>query len=299
MKNSFVLRERRAPRVLHRLRIPGISPEWRSVAKRISAACLVLHVAESCIYRLDTHGKVNQKTLIAVVEDDPEIRDLVGGLLSREGFDVALCSGAQDLDRLIERRSVDLVVLDLMLAGEDGLSICRRLRNGPLNTPVLMVTAKSDDLDRIVGLEVGADDYLPKPFNPRELVARVKAILRRTRDLHHVSAMPPAEVFRFGGWCLDAASRVLRDPAGRLVELTGGEFDLLIVLLAHPQRVLNRDQLLDWTRGRSGGPFDRTIDVQLSRLRRKLGDDVKSPSVIKTVRGGGYLFSPAVERGRN
>ena len=242
---------------------------------------------------------MDQTTLIAVVEDDPEIRDLVGGLLSREGFEVAPCSGAQELDRVVERRSVDLVVLDLMLAGEDGLAICRRLRNGPLNTPVLMVTAKSDDLDRIIGLEVGADDYLPKPFNPRELVARVKAILRRTRDHHHVPLNPPAELYRFGGWCLNAASRVLHDPSGKLVELTGGEFDLLIVLLAHPQRVLNRDQLLDWTRGRSAGPFDRTIDVQLSRLRRKLGDDVKAPSVIKTVRGGGYLFSPAVERERS
>jgi two-component system OmpR family response regulator len=241
---------------------------------------------------------MDRTTLIAVVEDDPEIRELLSGLLAREGFEVAACSGGQELDRIVERRSVDLVVLDLMLAGEDGLAICRRLRNGPLNTPVLMVTAKSDDLDRIIGLEVGADDYLPKPFNPRELVARVKAILRRTRDRHDVPMTPPAESYRFAGWSLNAASRVLLDPCGTLVELTGGEYDLLIVLLAHPQRVLNRDQLLDWTRGRSAGPYDRTIDVQLSRLRRKLGGDVKLPSMIKTVRGGGYLFSPAVERER-
>jgi two-component system, OmpR family, response regulator len=240
-----------------------------------------------------------QSTLIAVVEDDPEIRTLVGGLLSREGFAVALCNGAGDLDREMERRRVDLIVLDLMLPGEDGLSICRRLRAGSLGTPVLMVTAKSDDLDRVIGLEIGADDYLPKPFNPRELVARVKAILRRTRDIHHVPPNPPPDVYRFAGWRLNAGSRLLHDPDGGPVDLTGGEFDLLMVFLTHPQRVLSRDQLLDWTRGRSAGPFDRTIDVQLSRLRRKLGDDAKLPSVIKTVRGGGYLFSAAVDRDRS
>ncbi|HEY4075347.1 MAG TPA: response regulator [Rhizomicrobium sp.] len=242
---------------------------------------------------------MDQTTLIAVVEDDSEIRSLMGGLLSREGFEVALCNGGDELDRTVERRRVDLIVLDLMLAGEDGLSICRRFRTGPIAIPILMVTAKGDDLDRIIGLEVGADDYLPKPFNPRELTARVKAILRRTRDIHQVPASPAPERFRFAGWQLNAASRVLTNPAGGIVDLTGGEFDLLMVLLTHPQRVLNRDQLLDWTRGRNAMPFDRTIDVQLSRLRRKLGDFSKPPSVIKTVRGGGYLFSPTVERERS
>jgi two-component system, OmpR family, response regulator len=240
-----------------------------------------------------------QSTLIAVVEDDLEIRSLVGGLLTREGFDVTLCGGAGELDRELERRRVDLVVLDLMLAGENGLSICRRLRTEPVGTPVLMVTAKGDDLDRIIGLEVGADDYLPKPFNPRELVARVRAILRRTRDVHHVPSSPQPETYRFAGWSLNAASRMLQNPDGDPVDLTGGEFDLLMVFLTHPQRVLNRDQLLDWTRGRSAGPFDRTVDVQLSRLRRKLGDHAKLPAVIKTVRGGGYLFSALVERDRS
>jgi two-component system OmpR family response regulator len=239
-----------------------------------------------------------ESTLIAVVEDDPEIRSLVGGLLTREGFEVTHCAGAGELDRELERRRVDLVVLDLMLAGEDGLSICRRLRRNPLSIPVLMVTAKGDDLDRIIGLEVGADDYLPKPFNPRELVARVRAILRRTRDLHHAPAFPQPETYRFGGWSLNAGSRLLQNPDGDPVDLTGGEFDLLMVFLTHPQRVLNRDQLLDWTRGRSAGPFDRTVDVQLSRLRRKLGDNAKFAAVIKTVRGGGYLFSAPVERDR-
>jgi two-component system OmpR family response regulator len=241
---------------------------------------------------------MDQATLIAVVEDDPEIRSLVGKVLAREGYEVELCSGADELDTAVERRRVDLIVLDLMLAGEDGIAICRRYRTDSAAIPILMVTAKGDDIDRIIGLEVGADDYLPKPFNPRELTARIKAILRRTRDIHRPQASRPSELFRFAGWTLDPASRALTSPQGQVVDLTGGEFDLLMVLLTHPQRVLNRDQLLDWTRGRSAMPFDRTIDVQLSRLRRKLGDFSKPPSVIKTVRGGGYLFAPAVERER-
>jgi two-component system OmpR family response regulator len=241
---------------------------------------------------------MQQTTLVAAVEDDPEIRSLVAGLLTREGFEVAPCQNAEDLDRLLARRRVDLVLLDLMLPGEDGLSICRRIRSEPNNPPVLMVTAKGEDLDRIIGLEIGADDYLPKPFNPRELIARVKAILRRTRDVHHASVVAPSEVYHFSGWALNAGSRELTQPDGELVELTGGEFDLLLVLLTHPQRVLNREQLLDWTRGRSAMPYDRTIDVQLSRLRRKLGQNGPSGTLIRTVRGGGYLFSAPVERER-
>jgi len=236
-----------------------------------------------------------QTTVVAVVEDDPEIRALIGGLLSREGFEVVDCASGEVLDRTLARRRIDLVVLDLMLPGEDGLSICRRLRGGAIETPVLIVTAKGDDIDRVVGLELGADDYLPKPFNPRELVARVRAILRRTRDAHRPAATGPAETYRFAGWTLDAGSRRLENAAGRVVELTGGEFDLLLVFVTHAQRVLNREQLLDWTRGRSAAPFDRTIDVQLSRLRRKLGDE--GASIIRTVRGGGYMFSPALDRG--
>ncbi|MFN3536572.1 MAG: response regulator [Brevundimonas sp.] len=236
-----------------------------------------------------------RETHIAVVEDDPEIRTLVADLLSGEGYGVTECDGAVTLNRVLARRRVDLVVLDLMLPGEDGLSICLRLQAAPEGPPVLMVTARGEDVDRIVGLEIGADDYLAKPFNPRELTARVRAILRRTR--RRVAPVPAArEVWRFGGWRLDPASRDLRDPQGKPVELTGGEFDLLMVFLAHPQRVLNRDQLLDWTRGRSSAPLDRTVDVQLSRLRRKLADNPRHPEMVRTVRGGGYLFSPAVER---
>ncbi len=238
---------------------------------------------------------MSENTLIAVTEDDAEIRSLLVALLQREGFEATPCQNANELDRLISRRRVDLVVLDLMMPGEDGLSVCRRLRaRGDI--PVLMVTAKNDDIDRIIGLEVGADDYLPKPFNPRELTARVRAILRRTRTAHHssVTSSHLRERHRFAGWSLDTGSRELTSPTGDPVPLTGGEFDLLLVLIEHPQRVLNRDQLLDWTKGRNANPFDRAIDVQLSRLRKKLGDE--DGSLIKTVRGGGYLFAPAVER---
>jgi two-component system OmpR family response regulator len=240
---------------------------------------------------------MDRTTLIAVVEDDPEIRSLVCGLLAREGFEAAACQNGTELERLLSRRRVDLVILDLMLPGDDGLTICRRLRAASPATPVLMVTAKGEDVDRIIGLEIGADDYLPKPFNPRELTARARAILRRTRDVHQVANLPRPGTLRFAGWTLDAGSRELIDPDGGPVELTGGEFDLLMVLATHPQRVLNREQLLDWTRGRSADPFDRTIDVQLSRLRRKLRDDARQPAIIRTVRGGGYLFAPKVERG--
>jgi two-component system, OmpR family, response regulator len=182
-----------------------------------------------------------------------------------------------------------------MMPGEDGLSLCRRLRTRG-DIPVLMVTAKGDDIDRIVGLEIGADDYLPKPFNPRELIARARAILRRTRDSQRVVAVEPGERYDFGGWTIDAGSRSLTDAQGKMLDLTGGEFDLLLCFVTHPQRVLNRDQLLDWTRGRSAGAFDRAIDVQLSRLRRKLETRPGGEAFIKTVRGGGYQFTPVVMR---
>ena len=239
---------------------------------------------------------VMSTSFIAVVEDDKEIRGLVTALLTREGFETAGCRTAEEFDRLLERRRIDLAVLDVMLPGEDGLSLCRRLRSRG-DVPVLMVTAKGDDIDRIVGLEIGADDYLAKPFNPRELVARVRAILRRTRESSRVQAMAPSERYHFAGWSLDAGGRLLLTPDEQEVTLTGGEFDLLMAFVTHAQRVLNRDQLLDWTRGRSATPFDRSIDVQLSRLRRKLAEHPTGGALIKTVRGGGYVFAAAVERG--
>jgi len=240
---------------------------------------------------------MDSQTFIAVVEDDPEIGPLVAGLLRREGFEAELCPTGEAFDRLRARRRVDLAVLDVMLPGEDGLSICRRLQ-AQGEVPVLMVTARGDDVDRIVGLEIGADDYLPKPFNPRELVARVRAILRRTRDRHRVAPTPIAEErWRFEGFVLDLVRRTLVAPGDVQIELTGGEFDLLTAFVRHPRRVLSRDQLLDWTRGRDAQPFDRAIDVQVGKLRRKLEGHPIGQGLIKTVRGGGYCLAANVERG--
>jgi two-component system OmpR family response regulator len=240
---------------------------------------------------------MDSQTIIAVVEDDPEIGPLVTGLLRREGFEAELCPNGEAFDRLRARRRVDLAVLDVMLPGEDGLSICRRLQ-AEGEVPVLMVTARGDDIDRIVGLEIGADDYLPKPFNPRELVARVRAILRRTRDRHRVAPTPIAEErWRFEGFVLDLVRRTLVDPGDAAIELTGGEFDLLTAFVRHPRRVLSRDQLLDWTRGRDAQPFDRAIDVQVGKLRRKLESHPAGEGLVKTVRGGGYCLAANVERG--
>ncbi|MFT4254310.1 MAG: response regulator [Caulobacter sp.] len=234
-------------------------------------------------------------TLIAVVEDDAEIRDLTLGLLRREGFEAIGCADAPAFDRLAARRRVDLALLDIMMPGEDGLSLCRRLRAAG-DTAILMVTAKGDDIDRVIGLEIGADDYLAKPYNPRELLARVRAVLRRTKEAQRVAAPPPGEAYRFAGWTLDAGARALADASGRPVELTGAEHDLLMAFLRRPQRVLTRDQLLDWTRGRNAMPFDRSVDVLLSRLRRKLAEGDAGEGLIKTVRGGGYLLTVPVER---
>jgi two-component system OmpR family response regulator len=236
-----------------------------------------------------------EESCIAVVEDDREIRSMVVDLLKREGFTVVGCGTTAEFDQLHARQRIDLAILDVMLPGEDGLSLCRRLRARG-EVPVMMVTARGDEIDRIVGLEIGADDYLPKPFNPRELIARARAILRRTRDQQRVVSVLPVERYRFAGWAIDVGARNVVDPAGEALELTGGEFDLLLCFVTHPQRVLNRDQLLDWTRGRSASAFDRAVDVQLSRLRRKLSTREGGEELIKTVRGGGYQFTRPVDR---
>jgi two-component system OmpR family response regulator len=215
--------------------------------------------------------------------------------LTGSGLHVTAAENATDGIAEIARTSPDAVVLDVMLPDMDGFEALRRIRQTS-DVPVLMLTARGDETDRIVGLEIGADDYLPKPFNPRELVARARAILRRTREANRVVTAPP-DRYGFAGWSLDAGARCLADPEGRPVELTAGEFDLLLSFVTHAQRVLSRDQLLDWTRGRNAGPFDRAIDVQLSRLRRKLCDHPAGAGLIKTVRGGGYLFAAPVDRG--
>ncbi|ALG70209.1 chemotaxis protein CheY [Azospirillum thiophilum] len=237
---------------------------------------------------------------LLVVDDDREIRSLVAQFLTRHGFRVTGVRDGAEMMRTLDGARVDLIVLDLMLPGEDGLSLCRRLRAAPqtAQTPVIMLTAMGEETDRIVGLEMGADDYLAKPFSPRELLARIKAVLRRV-SAPPVAGAPAAAgtVLRFEGWSLDVTRRELRSSDGVLVQLSAGEYDLLVAFVEHPQRVLTRDQLLDLARGRSAVPFDRSIDVQVSRLRRKIEPDPAEPTLIKTVRGGGYLFTPSVSGG--
>lgn len=239
--------------------------------------------------------------VVAIVEDDPEIRDLLAARLGADGFSVLACAGGEALDAALARETVDLIVLDIMMPGEDGLSICRRLsaNGGP---PIIILSARSEDIDRIVGLEIGADDYLAKPFNPRELTARIRSVLRRRQPANSPAATPPddgggREIYRFSGWLFDVDERSLIDPQGASVVLSAGEFSLLAAFARHPRRVLSRDQLLDWTRGDDAAPVDRAIDVQLSRLRKKLGDDPRDPALIKTVRGDGYLFAAEVRKG--
>lgn len=233
---------------------------------------------------------------VGIVEDDPGIRDLVTVLLAREGFDVLAFDGSAGLERAGVLERLNCLILDLMLPGEDGLEICQRLRARLPKLPILIVTAKDDPIDRIIGLEIGADDYLAKPFNKRELLARLRSIIRRTRDITTAVEAETGDNFRFEGWLLRLGARDLMNPVGEAVALTTSEFDLLHALVLHPQRVLSRDLLIDWTRGRSASPVDRVIDVQMSRLRKKLGDDPREPAMIRTVRGDGYLFAPAVTR---
>lgn len=232
--------------------------------------------------------------LIAIVEDDPGIRELVVEMLRREGFDTAAFGDAAAFRAADIVQRVDCLILDLMLPGENGLTTCQDLRSKWPRLPILIVTAKREQVDRIVGLELGADDYLAKPFNSRELLARVRSIIRRTRALTAPTDAMAGDSYRFAGWVLRTRSRDLTDPDGNHVPLTSGEFDLLHAFVSHPQRILSRDQLLDWTRGRMSTPFDRAIDVQLSRVRRKLGDDPRDPMMIRTVRGDGYLFAVSV-----
>ena len=232
---------------------------------------------------------------IMVVDDDREIRGLVAQFLRKHGFRVTDAADGREMMQILEDGRFDLLVLDLMLPGEDGLSLCRRVRAAS-SLPIVMLTAMGEETDRIVGLEMGADDYLPKPFNPRELLARIRAVLRRAGG----EAPEPQEenggLRVFEGWSLDLAKRELRAPDGTLVPLTAGEYDLLAAIVERPGRVLSRDQLLDLTRGRDAAPFDRSVDVQISRLRRKLEPDPKEPQIIKTVRGGGYVLACEVTR---
>jgi two-component system OmpR family response regulator len=241
---------------------------------------------------------------ILVVDDDREIRDLLSKFLERQGLRVSAARDAREARRLWPLGRYHLVVLDLMMPGEPGLDFARWLRSQS-EVPIVMLTAMGEETDRIVGLELGADDYVAKPFNPRELLARIRAVLRRAGGEPGAPSPaggmggakePPAKAVRFAGWMLEPARRRLLNPDGVEVPLTGGEYELLQVLVERPNRVLTRDMLMDLLRGRQAGPFDRAIDVAVSRLRRKLEDDGRNPSLIKTVRGGGYVLAATVDR---
>ncbi len=234
----------------------------------------------------------SSKNKVLVVDDDLRLRDLLQRYLTEQGFAVATVSDAAGMDKALARERYDLLVLDLMLPGEDGLSVCRRLRGTRNTIPIIMLTAKGEDVDRIVGLEMGADDYLAKPFNPRELVARINAVLRR-RAAPTPPGAPAAEVeiVQFGGMTVNLATRTL-ERDGKALSLTTGEFALLKVLVTHPRTPLSRDKLMELARGREYEVFDRSIDVQISRLRKMIEPDPAHPSYIQTVWGFGYVFVP-------
>ncbi|MFB2823818.1 response regulator [Aeromonas veronii] len=232
-------------------------------------------------------------THILVVDDHSEIRDLLKRFLEQHGLRVSCARDGKEMKRQLEEREFDLLVLDLMMPGEDGLTLCRELRVKS-NLPIIMLTAMGEETDRIIGLEMGADDYLAKPFNPRELLARIKAVMRRTQAETQPAAETLTRDLRFDRWLLDVNRRELVDEDGVGLSLSTAEFDLLKVFLERPQRVLSRDQLLDLARGREAVAFDRAIDTLVSRLRRKLERDPKNPELIKTIWGGGYMFSADV-----
>ena len=235
---------------------------------------------------------MTDKGHLLIVDDDPEIRDLLARFLREHGFQVSVAAEGEEMLQLLQDSEPDLVVLDLMLPGEDGLSLCRRL-SADYTVPIIMLTAVAEEADRIVGLEMGADDYLTKPFNPRELLARIRAVLRRVGQSAKGNQ---GQLVSFQGWQLDLGRRELKREDGTLVPLSAGEFRLLQVLAEHPQQVLSRDFLLERTHGRESGPYDRSVDIQLSRLRHKIEDNPREPGIIKTVRSGGYMFSLPVQR---
>jgi two-component system OmpR family response regulator len=241
-----------------------------------------------------TDTAVSDKPHLLVVDDDREIRDLICRLLQKHGYRVETARDAKAMEEILATARIDLVILDVMLPGKSGLDICRELRaKSPV--PILMLTAMGDETDRIVGLEMGADDYIAKPFNPRELLARIRAILRRVATAASSGPAAPApKRLSFAGWKLDLGRRRLEAPDGMIVDLTTGEYELLIAFAERPQRVLTRNQLLDLARGRDAVPFDRSIDVQVSRIRRKIESDPRTPAMIITVRGDGYMFTPEV-----
>ncbi len=232
---------------------------------------------------------------ILIVDDDKGIRDVLGEFLVQQGYLISLAKDGDEMKSILDKSSIDLIILDIMMPGEDGLRICRQLRVSS-SVPIIMLTAIGEEMDRILGLEMGADDYLSKPFNPRELLARIRGILRRSSGKPEPDIEPVGHSqYRFQGWRLDRAARKLYSPENLEISLSSGEFTLLLVFLERPQMVLSRDYLLDLTKNRSASPYDRSIDIQISRLRQKIEPNLKNPSILKTVRGGGYVLACEVE----
>jgi two-component system, OmpR family, response regulator len=238
---------------------------------------------------------MNDGPHILIVDDHREMRDLVSRALAKDGFRVSTASDGKAMRKVLSDANIDLILLDLMLPGEDGLSLCRSLR-AESNLPIIMLTAKGDEVDRVIGLEMGADDYLPKPFGSRELIARIRAVLRRNQVREPEVKRDEPKRYRFERWTFDVDRRELVGGDGVAVPLSTGEFDLLLALVEHPQRTLSRDQLLDLARHRAANTFDRSMDTQVSRLRKKVERDPAEPIIIKTVWGGGYIFTPDVSR---
>jgi len=238
---------------------------------------------------------MNDGAHILIVDDHREMRDLVSRALGKEGFRVSTAPDGKAMRKLLADARIDLILLDLMLPGEDGLSLCRALR-AESDIPIIMLTAKGDEVDRVIGLEMGADDYLPKPFGSRELIARIRAVLRRNRAREPATHQDKPKCYRFERWTFDVDKRELLGADGVAVPLSTGEFDLLLALVEHPQRTLSREQLLDLARHRAANSFDRSMDTQVSRLRKKIEHDPGDPKLIKTVWGGGYVFTPEVSR---
>jgi two-component system OmpR family response regulator len=233
---------------------------------------------------------------ILIVDDDRGIRELAGAYLEKQGLRCTLVAGGREMWSALQQVTPDLIVLDIMLPGDDGLVLCRELRAGKHRAiPIVMLTARDDETDRVVGLELGADDYIPKPFAVRELLARIRAVLRRTRMLPpNMHVTEAASLIAFGDWRLDTVARHLLDRNGVVVAMSGAEYRLLRVFLDHPQRVLTRDQLIGLTHGHDADLFDRSIDILVSRLRQRLADDAREPRYIKTLRSEGYVFSANV-----
>ena len=235
---------------------------------------------------------MNSSHSILIVDDDEDIRPLLSQLLTKEGYRTMTAADGEEMYALLAETRPDLILLDLMLPGKDGLELCRELCSDPDAPPIIMLTAKDEEIDKVVGLELGADDYIVKPFGKHELIARIRSALRRTRNRIVGGSRGN---FRFGGWLFQPAQMELRDLSSTAVSLSSSETELLLAFVQHPQVPLSRDRLLDLTKGRNSAPFDRSIDTHISRLRRKLGDDAKNPEIIKTAWGTGYVFTCLVE----